>query len=92
MKQPDSSLQANDNVTQAKNSLGKLHFSVSQALSHPTEQTLAQAENRLAHTEQAIQQAQDWLGPQGVELAGELLTEDKSRLASLNKQGKRSER
>lgn len=45
MKQPDSSLQANDNVTQAKNSLGKLHFSVSQALSHPTEQTLAQAEN-----------------------------------------------
>ncbi|AIQ77067.1 MULTISPECIES: hypothetical protein [Paenibacillus] len=92
MKQPDSSLQANDNVTQAKNSLGKLHFSVSQALSHPTEQTLAQAENRLAHTEQAIQQAQDWLGPQGVELAEELLTEDKSRLASLNKQGKRSER
>lgn len=73
MKQPDSSLQANDNVTQAKNSLGKLHFSVSQALSHPTEQTLAQAENRLAHTEQAIQQAQDWLGPQGVELAEELL-------------------
>ncbi|WP_405173451.1 hypothetical protein [Paenibacillus sp. FSL H8-0260] len=92
MKQPDSSLQANDNVTQAKNSLGKLHFSVSQALSHPTEQTLAQAENRLAHTEQAIQQAQDWLGPQGVELAEELLTEDKSGLASLNKQGKRSER
>ncbi|MEK4159194.1 hypothetical protein [Paenibacillus odorifer] len=92
MKQPDSSLQANDNVTQAKNSLGKLHFSVSQALSHPTEQTLAQAENRLAHTEQAIQQAQDWLGPQGVELAEELLAEDKSRLASLNKQGKRSER
>jgi hypothetical protein len=92
MKQPDSSLQANDNVTQAKNSLGKLHFSVSQALSHPTEQTLAQAENRLAHTEQAIQQAQDWLGPQGVELAEELLTEDKSRLASLNKQGKRSKR
>ncbi|ETT59578.1 hypothetical protein BSK66_00775 [Paenibacillus odorifer] len=92
MKQPDSSLQANDNVTQAKNSLGKLHFSVSQALSHPTEQTLAQAENRLAHTEQAIQQAQDWLGPQGMELAEELLTEDKSRLASLNKQGKRSER
>ncbi|OMD74412.1 hypothetical protein BSK48_00900 [Paenibacillus odorifer] len=92
MKQPDSSLQANDNVTQAKNSLGKLHLSVSQALSHPTEQTLAQAENRLAHTEQAIQQAQDWLGPQGVELAEELLTEDKSRLASLNKQGKRSER
>ncbi|WP_339281509.1 hypothetical protein NST94_28760 [Paenibacillus sp. FSL H8-0282] len=92
MKQPDSSLQANDNVTQAKNSLGKLHFSVSQALSHPTEQTLAQAENRLAHTEQAIQQAQDWLGPQGVELAEELLTEDKSRLASLNKQGKRSVR
>lgn len=45
-----------------------------------------------AHTEQAIQQAQDWLGPQGVELAEELLTEDKSRLASLNKQGKRSER
>ena len=92
MKQPDSSLQANDNVTQAKNSLGKLHFSVSQALSHPTEQTLAQAENRLAHTEQAIQQAQDWLGPQGMELAEELLTEDKSRLASLNKQGNRSER
>lgn len=92
MNQPDSSLQASDDVTQAKNSLGKLHFSVSQALSHPTEQTLAQAENRLGHTEQAIQQAQAALGPQGVELAEELLAEDKSRLAALKTQGKRSER
>lgn len=92
MKQPDSSLQANDNVTQAKNALGKLHFSVSQALSHPTEQTLAQAENRLVHTEQAVEQARASLGPQGVELAEELLAEDKSRLAALKTQGERSER
>lgn len=92
MKQSDSSLQANDNVTQAKNSLGKLHFAVSQALSHPTEQTVAQAENRLAHTERAIQQAQASLGPQGVELAEELLAEDKSRLAALNTQEQRSDR
>lgn len=92
MKHFDSSLQANDNVTQAKNSLGKLHYAVSQALSHPTEQTLAQAENRLAHTEQALEQSKEALGPQGVELAEELLAEDKSRLAKVNKQEKRSER
>lgn len=89
MKRFDSSLQANDNVTQAKNSLGKLHYAVSQALSHPTEQTLAQAENRLAHTEQALEQSKAALGPQGVELAEELLAEDKSRLAALTKREKR---
>lgn len=88
----DSSLQANDNVTQVKNSLGKLHYAVSQAASHPTEQTLAQAENRLAHTERALEQSKVALGPQGVELAEELLAEDKSRLNEVNKQEKRSER
>jgi len=46
----------------------------------------------LAHTEQAVEQAQASLGPQGVELAEELLAEDKSRLAALKTQGKLSER
>lgn len=85
-KRYDSSLQANTTVSQAQNAVNKLHFAVSQAMSHPTEQTIEQAERRLAHTEQAMLQAERSLGGQGVELAEEMFSEEKRRLNSIQSQ------
>ncbi|MWV43826.1 hypothetical protein GRF59_09280 [Paenibacillus sp. HJL G12] len=79
----DSSLQSQNPISQAQNSVEKLHYAVSQALSHPNEQMVKQAQSRLAHTERAVDQAGDSLNGQAVELAEEMLTEEKSRLASL---------
>lgn len=91
MKRYDSSLQENSTAAQAENSVGKLHHSVSQAMSHPTSQMLEQAENTLAHTEQAVRQARRDLGGPGVELAEEMLAEEKERLVSLNTQQQSSD-
>lgn len=85
-KRYDSSLQANTTVSQAQNAVNKLHFAVSQAMSHPTEQTIEQAERRLAHTEQAMRQAERSLGGQGVELAEEMLAVEKRRFSSIRGQ------
>ncbi|CAH1215289.1 MULTISPECIES: hypothetical protein [Paenibacillus] len=85
-KRYDSSLQANTTVSQAQNAVNKLHFAVSQAMSHPTEQTIEQAERRLAHTEQAMRQAERSLGGQGVELAEEMLAVEKRRFSSIRSQ------
>ncbi|AWB46513.1 hypothetical protein DCC85_21640 [Paenibacillus sp. CAA11] len=84
MKRYDSSLQAGSTIAQAQNSVNKLHNAISQALSHPTEKTRRQAENSLMHTEQAVDQAAKSLGGQGVELAEEMLVEEKHRFVKLN--------
>ncbi|WP_433944623.1 hypothetical protein [Paenibacillus sp. SN-8-1] len=91
MSRYDSSLQANSTVAEALNSVNKLHYAVSSALSHPTEQMIEQAENSLKHTEKAVQQADMAVGRSGVELAEELLTEEKHRLASLSNRARHSE-
>ncbi|MCW3792416.1 hypothetical protein BK131_03065 [Paenibacillus amylolyticus] len=85
-KRYDSSLQADTTVSQAQNAVNKLHYAVSQAMSHPTAQTIVQAERRLAHTEQAMRQAELSLGGQGVELAEEMFIEEKRRLNSIQSQ------
>ncbi|GGG00065.1 hypothetical protein [Paenibacillus aceti] len=92
MKRYDSSLQADSTVARAQNSVNKLHHAVSQALSHPTEQTVEQAENSMEHAEQSIRQVNRSLGPQGVELAEEMLAVEKDRLDKLNQQQETSER
>lgn len=79
----DSSLQSQNPISQAQNSVEKLHYAVSQAMSHPNERMIEQAQNRLAHTEQAVRQAGNSLNGRAVELAEEMLAEEKSRLASL---------
>ena len=85
----DSSLQSQNSVSQAQNAVEKLHNAVSSALSHPTGQMIEQAHNRLAHTEQAVRQAGLAENRQAVELAEDMLDEEKSRLASLtSEQGK----
>ncbi|MEC0239138.1 hypothetical protein P4H66_04540 [Paenibacillus dokdonensis] len=79
----DSSLQSQNPISQAQNSVEKLHYAVSQAMSHPTGQMVEQAQSRLAHTERAVDQAGNSLNGQAVELAEEMLAEEKGRLASL---------
>lgn len=85
-KRYDSSLQADTTVSQAQNAVNKLHYAVSQAMSHPTLQTIVQAEQRLAHTEQAMRQGRALLGGQGFELAQEMFIEEKKRLNSIQNQ------
>ncbi|NUU62963.1 hypothetical protein [Paenibacillus agri] len=80
----DTSWKEDNVVTQAQRSVKKLHDAVSQALSHPNEQTVEQAENRLEHTEQAVHEAQRVFNGKGAELAEELLADEKDRLSSLD--------
>ncbi|GGA25420.1 hypothetical protein [Paenibacillus physcomitrellae] len=80
-KDYDSSLHENNSIARAQIAVNKLHNAVSQALSHPTEQMLEQAENRLAHTEEAVMEAAESAeGGQGVDLVNEALDEEKIRL------------
>lgn len=87
MERYNTSLPENSTAVHTKNSITKLHDSVSHTLSHPSEQTLEQAANSLAHAEQAVQQAGQSLNAQGVALDEEMLEEEKNRLAALNGQG-----
>ncbi|MCL6458456.1 MAG: hypothetical protein K6T85_10675 [Gorillibacterium sp.] len=61
-------------VDQAHDSVTRLHNSVSQGLSHPNEQTVAQAENSLERAEQAVRQPVGTLSDQGAELAEAILS------------------
>lgn len=84
MSRNDSSWKEDNVVTQASRSVEKLRDAVSQAMSHPTEQMIEQAENRLDHMEQAVREAGRVLGGNGVERAEALLEEEKGRLASID--------
>ncbi|MRN54035.1 hypothetical protein [Paenibacillus monticola] len=85
MKRYDTTLQDSSTAAQTKNSVNKLHDSVSQALSHPNEQTISQAENSLEHAEEAVRVAGRSLNDQGVEFAEQILDDEKTRLAALDK-------
>ncbi|GGF92962.1 hypothetical protein GCM10010912_42500 [Paenibacillus albidus] len=84
MKHYDSSLQDNNTAAQVKNSVSRLHGAVSQALSHPNEQTTAQAANSLEHAEEAIRQAEQTLDDQGVQYLEGILEDEKSRMSPVN--------
>lgn len=84
MNSHDSSLHSNNPANSALDSAEKLHRAVSSALSHPTEQLIQQANNSLAHTEQAVIQAKGYANKNAVELAEELLGEEKERLSKLH--------
>lgn len=83
MNSHDSSLQRNNPANSALDSVEKLHRAVSSAMSHPTEQLIRQAENSLHHTERAVSQLENQESQHGVELAEELLGEEKERLSKL---------
>lgn len=84
MNSHDSSLQSNNPANSALDSIEKLHRSVSSALSHPTDQLIQQANNSLAHTEQAVRQIRRNANKQAVELAEDMLGEEKERLSKLH--------
>ncbi|MCT1399553.1 hypothetical protein AK95_20025 [Paenibacillus sp. LC231] len=83
MNSHDSSLHSNSPSNSALDSVEKLHRAVSSAMSHPTEQLIQQAENSLSHTEQAVAQVMEQGNANAVELAEELLGEEKERLSKL---------
>ncbi|MBD2847183.1 hypothetical protein IDH44_18440 [Paenibacillus sp. IB182496] len=81
MKHYDSSMPTNKPVSQAQGSVKKLHNAVSQALSHPSEQSVEQAEHALAHSEQAVAEARAHSEDgQGVDLVEGVLQEERERL------------
>lgn len=90
MKHYESSQRTNSTVDQAQDAVTRLHNSVSQALSHPNEQTITQAENSLEHAEEAVRHAPEGsVEGHGVDLTEERLAAEKSRLAEVeNLKGK----
>lgn len=90
MKHYESSLRTNSTVDQAQDSVTKLHNSLTQALSHPNEQTIAQAENSLEHVEEAVRHAPEGsVGGHGVNLTEERLKDEEERFAALKEQQNR---
>ncbi|WP_206099736.1 hypothetical protein [Longirhabdus pacifica] len=57
MPHGDSSLQSQSPLSQAQDSLDKVHHAVSQAQTHPDEQLITQAQHAIVHAENAIDQA-----------------------------------
>ncbi|MEH7087364.1 hypothetical protein V7139_32410, partial [Neobacillus drentensis] len=69
------------------NSIEKLRHAVSQALSHPTDQTVGQAHTALERAQHAVETAvlnESGDNQQPVEFAQELLSEEMSRLNKLS--------
>ncbi|WP_337994997.1 hypothetical protein [Paenibacillus thermotolerans] len=78
----DSSLQSQNPISQAQESVVTAHHAVKQAQTHPAERMIAQAENSIEHAERSIAQAGDAeLEP--VQRAQQDLEEDKNSLNSL---------
>ncbi|MEW9699324.1 hypothetical protein [Paenibacillus sp. SI8] len=80
----DSSLQTQNPLSSAQNSIGNVHFAVSHALSHPTDQTIHEAQNAILQAERAIAQAQSHSDEPAVQQARQELDEEKSRLQGLH--------
>lgn len=80
MTQPDSSLQSQNPISSAQNSVDNVHQAVSHALSHPTSQTVGEAKNAIAKAERSLGQATDQSDAPAVQQAVDSLNEDKSRL------------
>lgn len=80
MAQYDSRLQSHSVEAQTQNSVDRLHNAVSQAMSHPMEQLIEQAERSKDHAEHAIKQAKESLGEEAVEVAADMLAIEEKRL------------
>ncbi|OPA81093.1 hypothetical protein BVG16_01780 [Paenibacillus selenitireducens] len=87
MSRKDSSMNEQTPLTQAQNSIDKLRHAVSQALSHPTDQSVEQAHTALERAQNAVDTAvlnETGANQQPVEFAQELLGEEMSRLNKLS--------
>jgi hypothetical protein len=82
-KMKDSSLQSQNPVSQAQESVERLHHAVSQAQTHPNEQMISQAESALRKAERSVAQADNHTHDNGLQLAEEMLEQERSDLESL---------
>ncbi|KQX66409.1 MULTISPECIES: hypothetical protein [unclassified Paenibacillus] len=82
MTQPDSSLQSQNPISSAQNSVENVHAAVSRAMSHPTSQTTEEAQNSITHAERALEQATDQSDSPAVQQAVQSLNDEKARLQS----------
>ncbi|NOU77047.1 hypothetical protein GC098_37780 [Paenibacillus sp. LMG 31458] len=82
MTQPDSSLQSQNPISSAQNSVDNVHAAVSRAMSHPTPQTKEEAQNSITHAERALEQATDQSDSPAVQQAVQSLNDEKARLQS----------
>lgn len=86
----DSSLQSQNPISQAQNSVETVHRAVSQAQTHPNGQTIEQAERAIAKADRAIDQAGLSHNQASVELAEEMLAGEKGKLDQLKQSGQAS--
>jgi len=83
----DDSMHEQTPITQAQNSIETLHHAVSQALSHPSEQSVGQANSALKRAQNAVDTAmknETGRNQQPVEFARELLGDEMERLNKLS--------
>ncbi|OCT16210.1 hypothetical protein A8709_01855 [Paenibacillus pectinilyticus] len=83
MTKTDSSLQSQNPISSAQNSVDNVHQAVKHALSHPTAQTTEDAQNAISKAGNAVSQASAQSDSPAVQQAMESLDEDKERLANL---------
>ncbi|MGG1519492.1 hypothetical protein ABE504_29095 [Paenibacillus oryzisoli] len=83
MSQQDSSLQSQNPISSAQNSVDNVHNAVSHALSHPTAQTEAEALNAIEQANNALVQLNDQSDRPEVQQANEELDEEINRLNNL---------
>lgn len=84
MKNQGNSMQSQNPIAQAQQSLDHVHNAVSMAESHPTEQMIEQAQNSIAKAERAVAQAAEASDtPNAVQLVQEELEQEKEALNKL---------
>jgi hypothetical protein len=83
MKNQGNSMQSQNPMSQAQQSLDHVHNAVAMAESHPEEQMIEQAENSVAKAERSIEQMPASKNPNAVHLAQDELQEEKTRLGKL---------
>lgn len=84
----EESLQAQNQLAQAQNSVTTFDRAVMQAQSHPAEQTIEQAENALVHAEHALSNVNpdDAAQADALQLARQQLDASKQRLEQAKRQ------
>lgn len=81
MNRKDSSLQPQNTISQAQESVDDVHAAVASAQSHPTAQTIAEAGNAVRQAEQALSQAAEAsTNHEAIDLARSELEAEKSAL------------
>ncbi|MDQ0872498.1 hypothetical protein QFZ77_001157 [Paenibacillus sp. V4I3] len=83
MTQPDSSLQSQNPISSAQNSVENVHAAVSRAMSHPTSQTKEEAQNSITHAERALEQASNHSDSPALQQAVQSLNDEKARLQNI---------